>query len=117
MPVANDSLILSLVRNESLTRGLGDEEARMLVDWVVDWTELLSEAARSDAEAEQLALRLLRRAKAIRHFVQLWQDPAMHGAAAQLAATERFLWPLPDDHFNTPAELMETILNWENNPV
>jgi len=115
MPVATDPLILSLVRDESLTRDLGDVEARMLVEWAVDWGELLTEAARSEAEAKQLVQRLLRRSKAIARFVSLWFQPTGRKSALQLAAVERFEWPLPDgDADQTPADLMEHILNWES---
>jgi hypothetical protein len=114
MPAATDSLIRDIARNDSLTRGLGDIEARMLVEWVVDWAELLSEAARTDQDAETLVSRLCRRGKAIGRFVQLWCNPRERGAATQLAATERFTWPLPDDKKIAPPDLMEHILNWES---
>jgi hypothetical protein len=114
MPVATDTLIRGIARNESLTRGLGDIEARMLVEWVVDWAELLTEAARSDQDADALVQRLCRRGRAIGRFVQMWTDPKERGAASQLAATERFHWPLPDDPSVASADLMEHILNWES---
>lgn len=108
-----DPLIRGIVRDESLTRGLGDEEARMLVDWVVDWAELLAEAAQSDDDAQALLGRLSRRGKAIGRFVQLWTDDRTRGSAAQLAATERFAWPLPNHRLEAP-DLMHHILTWEN---
>lgn len=114
MPVASDTLIRGIARDDSLTRGLGDIEARMLVEWVVDWAELLTEAARSEQDAESLVQRLSRRGKAIGRFVQLWCNPRERGAATQLAATERFGWPLPTDRKVSPPDLMEHILNWES---
>lgn len=114
MPVAADPLIRGVLHDESLTRGLGDEEARMLVEWVVDWAELLAEAARSDADAVGLVGRLRRRGRAIGRFVQLWCEGRNHGAAVQLAGVERFAWPLPTDPDVDPADLMQTILDWEN---
>ena len=115
MPMASAALIVGLARDESLTRGLGDVEAQALVHWATDWAELLADAARSEIDAERLVARLLRRAKAIARFVQLWFVPRGKPAAIQLAASERFEWPLPDedDQLN-PCELMEHILNWEN---
>lgn len=110
----HDTLIRGIARDESLTRGLGDVEARMLVEWVVDWAELLTEAARTDADAVQLVNRLTRRGKAIGKFVQLWRDPRHRPAAGQLAAAERFTWPLPHETNVGPPELMEHILNWES---
>lgn len=113
MAVATDPLIRGILRDESLTRGLGDEEARMLVEWVVDWADLLAGAAQSDADAERLVGRLRRRGQAIGRFVLLWADPRTQGAAAQLAAVERFAWPLPTAPVEAP-DLMHHILSWEN---
>src|SRR5438874_2853993 len=110
MTVATDPLVRTIVRDESLTRGLGDVEARMLVEWVVDWAELLAGAARTDADAAELLARLCRRGKAIGHFVHLWDDPRTRGAAAQLAAVERFAWPLPAARVDPP-DLMHDILD------
>lgn len=113
MSNANDLILRGIARDESLTRGLGDEEARMLIDWLVGWAELLTETARTSADAERLAARLCRRGRAISRFVQLWLEPRSRGSAAQLAASERFTWPLPSGQRTDPADVMEHILNWE----
>ena len=55
--VAIDPFIRTMVRDESLTRGLGDVEARMLVDWLVDWAELLGNNLRSGPDAVALIAR------------------------------------------------------------
>ena len=115
MPAATDSLLRAVLRDESLTRDLGDIEARMLVDWVTDWTELLAAAARSDEDARDLVARLVRRGKAIGQFVRLWDDPRARGSAVQLAAVERFAWPLPCGQVE-PGDLMQHILTWESPP-
>lgn len=114
MAIATDPVIRGLARDESLTRGLGDEEARMLVEWVVDWAELLIEAARSDTDAERLVNRLFRRARAIGRFVKLYCEPHSRGSAVQLAAVERFQWPIPPNRNIEPADLMQHILAWES---
>ncbi len=115
MTVDCDSLVREIVRDESLTRGLGDEEARMLVEWVVDWAELLADASRSEEDARDLVGRLRRRGRAIGRFVQLWCDDRIRDrrGATQLAASERFAWPLPDGRVDPP-DLMQHILMWEN---
>jgi hypothetical protein len=113
MTAATDPLIRGLARDESLTRGLGDVEARMLVEWVVNWGELLAGAAQTDTDAIDLLARLSRRGKAIGRFVRLWDDPRTRGAAAQLAAVERFAWPLPSARVDPP-DLMHHILDWES---
>ena len=113
MPTACDPIIRQVLRDESITRGLGDIEGRMLMEWLADWTVLFADAARSDDEAWRMTNRLCRRARAINKFVQMWQNPATRNGAGQLAAVERFRWPLPPGPIPT-VRLMEQILNWEN---
>ena len=114
MAVATDERLRGLVRDETLTRGLGDVEGRMLVDWLVGWGELLTEAAPSDAHADHLLARLIRRGKAIARFVSLWCDPPSRRTAVQLAAAERFTWPFPNAVRHDPPDVMAHILNWED---
>ena len=113
MATSCDPLLRHVLRDEALTRGLGDIEARMLVEWLTDWTELLAEAARTDDDAWSCVRRLCRRGRAISRFVQLWNEPHARGAAGQLAAAERFNWPLPAADMEAP-DLMHHILTWEN---
>lgn len=113
MPTPCDPLLKHVLRDEALTRGLSDIEAKMLVEWVTDWTELLADAARTEADAWSCVKRLCRRGRAIGRFVQLWNEPAGRGAAVQLAAAERFGWPLPNAGMD-PGDLMHHILTWEN---
>jgi hypothetical protein len=105
--------VLSLVlHDDALTRGLGDPEARVLVEWLVERAEQFA-AAHPDEEAVVRRLRALcRRARAIACFVRLWGTRRGRGAAAQLAATERFRWPLPSGPVE-PCDLMADILRWE----
>jgi hypothetical protein len=104
-----DRLIRQLARDEGLTRGLGDVDARQLVEWMVSWAEVLLPGSRSPDESRNVVARLIRRGRAIARFVLLW--PTQRSAALQLAATERFAWPLP---MQLPAtEMMDHILNWE----
>lgn len=113
MPTSCDPMLRHVLRDEALTRGLGDIEAKMLVEWVADWTELLAEASRTEDDAWSCVRRLCRRGRAISRFVQLWNEPAGRGAATQLAAAERFNWPLPPADLEAP-DLMHHILTWEN---
>ena len=113
MPTPCEPLLRHVLRDEALTRGLDDIEARMLVEWVADWTELLAEAARTDDDAWSCVRRLCRRGRAIGRFVHLWCEQNNPGAASQLAAAERFNWPLPTHPVEAP-DLMHHILTWEN---
>ena len=90
-------LLTQVLDDEALTRGLGDAEARVLVEWLVEQAEDLS-ANRRATEAQAEMSRLCRRGRAIARFVSLWCLQRLRGAAIQLAGTERFSWQLPDDH-------------------
>jgi hypothetical protein len=106
-----DPLLQLVLGDDALTRGLGDAEARVLVEWLVERAEWLS-ATLPAAEAAAVMMRLCRRARGIARFVALWCLDARWGAANQLAAAERFTWPLPDGPID-PCELMQSIAHWE----
>jgi len=92
-----------------LTRHLGDAEARILVEWLVDRAENLA----ADVDAEAKVRSLCRKARAIGLFIGLWCYRGQQGAAAQLANAERFDWPLPEPGMD-PDLLMEQILDYES---
>src|SRR5690348_3835463 len=94
-------LLRPILDDEALTRHLGDAEARMLVEWLVE---------RAERGASVAAL--CRRARAISLFVGLWCYRGDRGAAGQLANAERFDWPLPHADID-PCTLMECILYYE----
>ena len=103
-----------IVDNEALTRGLGDPEARVLVEWLVGEAEILADM---ELEEDQLCYEircLCDRGRVLSRFVLLWCYRHNWGAACQLAATERFPWPLPTTAMD-PCELMEQILGYEAN--
>lgn len=106
------SLYAPILDDELLTRGLGDAEARAMIDWLVDRSEASHarlgslEACRTEVE------RLCQRARSISRFVYLWCYQRLHGPACQLAATERFAWPLPATDGDA-YEVMAEILDWE----
>lgn len=104
------SLLHPILEDDNLTRGLGDAEARMLVEWLVDRSET---AERADPDAlRQDIQKWCRRARAMSRFVHLWCYQKDHGGACQLAATERFPWPLPVCDID-PCDLMGEMLGWE----
>ncbi len=110
MPVS--SLLNRVLDDEAITRGLGDAEARVLVEWLVDRTERL-EDLESEGDAEVEVYRLCRRARAFSRFVHLWCHRRACGAALQLAAVERFSWPLPEEIDADAYDLMRAIVEWE----
>ena len=105
-------LLCQILDNDAVTRGLGDPEARVLIEWLVDRAERLAVNAPSQDSAAAEVTRLCRRARAIGRFVDLWCLRRQRGAASQLAAAERFTWPLPSTA-EDPCELMQFILAWE----
>ena len=104
-------LLRDILDDEALTRGLGDAEARVLVEWLVEETERLAETAPPELAARE-ARRLCKRGRAVARFVRLWSHERAWGSALQLAATERFPWPLPDTRLDA-CELMQEIVFWE----
>src|SRR5262249_9018623 len=107
------AVLRHVLDDEAITRGLGDIEARMLVEWLVDWAELLADAAETMDIAWDCVRDLCQRARAIRRFVILWSDFRTRGEATQLAGAERFRWPLPSED-EDPPEMLARILAWEN---
>ena len=104
-------LLHHILADDALTRGLGDAEARVLVEWLVEETELLADTVAPEQAAGQVR-QLCRRGRAIARFVGLWCLERSRGAAGQLAASERFAWPLPEARVD-PCELMQAIVCWE----
>ena len=114
MPVS--SLLIRVLDDEAITRGLGDAEARVLVEWLVERTERL-EDDNGDLDIEVEVQRLCRRARAASRFVHLWCHRRACGAALQLAAVERFGWPLPEEIDVDAYDLMRVIVEWEDEQV
>jgi hypothetical protein len=101
-------LLSDILGDEGLTRGLGDEEARVLIEWLVEQGDrLVGSAAAADVR------RLCRRGRAIACFVRLWCYEGSRKSAIQLAASERFGWELPTRSAD-PCELMQAIVAWES---
>jgi hypothetical protein len=106
------SLLNLILDDEALTRHLGDAEARVLVEWLVDQAERAGETLSPEAVLPEIH-QLRRRGRALARFVRLWCLDDLPGAAAQLAAAERLEWPLPDGPVE-PCLLMQHIVDWES---
>ncbi len=105
-------LLSHILHNDALTRGLGDAEARILVEWLVDQAEELANGSSCETSARERIQTLCRRGRAISRFVALWAEGRSRGAAGQLAVAEGFTWPLPSPDADL-CEIMQTILVWE----
>jgi hypothetical protein len=106
----------SILNDEALTRGLSDPEARLLVEWLVEQAEGLAERLSCADELAGAVGRLCRRARGVSRFVRLWCYDCARGAACQLAAAERFSWPLPTTA-QDPCDLMHEILSCEGDSL
>src|SRR5437870_2981485 len=73
------SEIAPILDDEALTRQLGDAEARVLIEWLVEQAETLP-----TGQARPELARLCRRARSMARFVRLWCQDQLPGAAAQL---------------------------------
>ncbi|HEV3116721.1 MAG TPA: hypothetical protein VGY58_06685 [Gemmataceae bacterium] len=105
-------VLRDILDDEALTRGLADPEARILVEWLVETAEQVADDSLSDAATRQRVQALCRKGRAIGRFVDLWCHARTPGAAGQLAAAERFDWPLPTGA-GDPCDIMQAILKWE----
>ncbi len=102
-----------ILNDDHLTRGLMDPEARLLIEWLVDAAEHLFK--RFPAERASRDLRqLMRRCRALKRFIILWCYEMAYGPAAQLIASEGFLWPLPHPDVLDGYALLEALLECEN---
>ncbi len=99
--------------DESLTDGLNDPEARLLVEWLVERVEGIADKAESEPAAWKQVQALCKRVRAIRRFVSLWYHTGDRGAALQLAGAERFHWPLPEAQCDEPCEFLQRALACE----
>src|SRR5262245_32636423 len=88
------SVLNHILEDDALTRHLGDAEARVLVEWLVEEAEALGDTSPDEALIE--VQRLRRRGRALSRFVRLWSLEDDRRGATQLAASEGFGWPLPD---------------------
>lgn len=106
-------LVGHILQDEALTRGLGDPEARVLIEWLVDRAEQMADSGHAEEVVWKDLHRMCRRARAIGRFVELWCSRGGRGPATQLAASERFDWPLPTRTVD-PCDLMQSILRHES---
>ncbi|CAN5127230.1 hypothetical protein BH10PLA2_BH10PLA2_31340 [soil metagenome] len=105
-----------ILGDESLTRGLRDSEARLLVEWLVDQAEHFGLSKQRAEEMDKRIQQLCRRARALRRFIELWFDDNSRAAACQLVGAERWEWPMPDVEAD-PYEALYNILAWESDAL
>lgn len=105
-------LLRAILDDDSLSRQLGDAEARLLFEWLYERAESLLDTKGSDPGIGGRIQSLQRRVRAIGRFVHLWCERRDRGAAGQLASAEQFHWPMPTPKVDS-CVLIETILRYE----
>jgi len=110
--VQAESLVGRVLDDEALTVGLEDPEARLLIEWLVEQTEHIARQAASLEEARQQVEQLCRYGRILRRFLILWCYEKNPGGAAQLAATEKFGWPLPPASESNAFAILQHVLHW-----
>jgi hypothetical protein len=106
-------LLRPILDDDSLARNLGDCEARLLFEWLVERADRLARTAGADPSIGGKIAQLHRRVRAIAQFVYLWCVRQDRGAAGQLASSERFVWPMPTPGVDS-CVLIERILSFED---
>ena len=93
--------------DDRLTAALGDAEARLLVEFLVDQAERL-EGLQPDEAVHQAVARLCKRGRVLGRVVRLWSDQQCV-AATQLAACEGLAEALPTRRLDG-CRLMERLI-------
>lgn len=105
------SFLDPILRDDALTRCLGDPEARLLIEWLVDEAERL-EGLPDDAMSAAVAA-LCKRGRVMARFVSLWSIDGQTAAATQLAACEGLADALPAGRVG-PRRLMRHLIAHES---
>ncbi|HMO34711.1 MAG TPA: hypothetical protein PKA06_01585 [Gemmatales bacterium] len=102
-----------MLRDERITHGLADPEARVLVEWLVTKAEAIPETELAEEDQECAWQLCYRRAKVLRQFVSLWCYRGRPEAAIQLAASEGMSEYLPSADTEEPVDIMLALMKQE----
>lgn len=108
-----ENCIHQVMRDDRITYGLADPEARVLIEWLVSKAETIPDT-NLEPEDQVYAWELCyRRAKVLRQFVSLWCYRGRPEAAIQLAASEGMADYLPAASVEEPVDIMLTMMKQE----
>jgi hypothetical protein len=96
-----------ILYDDRLTRSLGDEEARALIDWLADAADQIPPEPEDEALAGVEALYL--RGRVLARLCRLLCHERQPGAAAQLAACEGLALALPPEEAD-PYQVMRMLV-------
>lgn len=102
------SWLRRVLAEEALTRGLGDPEARILMDWLSEQIEHLP--VLPPTRLAEAVTSLCRQARHARSFVVMWCHEFNHEGAIQLAAVAGLAERLPASNLLHPCDVMEHLL-------
>lgn len=106
-----EMFVSRVLDDEGLIDGLDEDEAGLLVEWLVQRTERIAASAKQEVDAWKQVEMLCKRGRAIARLVVLACQKNDQAGAAQLAERERLPWPPPaaaDAH-----QVLQHILNAE----
>lgn len=104
MAYLTPNLVRLITSDESLFRGLDEPFIRVLVEWIESECELFREKVAGQS-VEDRARDLLKHARGLARFAQMWNNPATRSGAIQLWATQKWGFDLP----NGPIHLMDLL--------
>jgi hypothetical protein len=104
------SLYDHILNDDALTQRLGDAEARVLIEWLIEQADRLNGTSPPEV-AEEAVRRLCHRGRTLACFVSLWCYEARAGAV-QFAACAGLCRALPAGEVD-PCELMQELLALE----
>ena len=108
-----ENCIHQVMRDERITYGLADPEARVLVEWLVHKAETIPDSELQQEDQVYAWELCYRRAKVLRQFVALWCYRGRPEAAIQLAASEGMADYLPDSSVEEPVDVMLSMMKQE----
>lgn len=108
-----EQYIHQVMRDDRITHGLADPEARVLIEWLVNKAEVIPDTELEPQDQVYAWELCYRRAKVLRQFVSLWCYRGRPEAAIQLAASEGMADYLPDASVEEPVDIMLTMMKQE----
>lgn len=108
-----ENCIHQVMRDDRITHGLADPEARVLVEWLVNKAETIPDTELESQDKIYAWELCYRRAKVLRQCVSLWCYRGRPEAAIQLAASEGMADYLPDGSVEEPVDVMLSLMRQE----
>lgn len=110
MAYLTPNLVRLITSDESLFRGLDEPVIRVLVEWIESECEIFREDVAGQS-VEERARDLLKHARGLARFAQMWNNPATRSGAVQLWATQKWGFDLPSGPIRL-LDLFQRAMSW-----